>query len=90
MTQEDLCEAANIDRSYLQRIESGTMNPSFDVLRRLVKALKVSWLDILFKIDDMPQTTEQFIEEVRRANQARGVAFLPKGKPKEEPKKRKP
>jgi transcriptional regulator with XRE-family HTH domain len=54
LTQEQLCEAASIDRSYLQRIETGTMNPSFDVLWRLVKALKASWLDVLFGIEKEP------------------------------------
>jgi transcriptional regulator with XRE-family HTH domain len=51
LTQEQLCEAANIDRSYLQRIEAGVTNPTFDVLLRLGKALRTSWRDLLSNID---------------------------------------
>jgi transcriptional regulator with XRE-family HTH domain len=43
LTQEQLCERAEIDRSYLQRIESGASNPTIEVVARLKKALKCSW-----------------------------------------------
>lgn len=48
MTQEDLCERAEIDRSYLQRIENGTSNPTIEVAHRLKQALKCEWADIFF------------------------------------------
>ncbi len=48
LTQEQLCEAAEIDRSYLQRIESGSSSPTIDVALRLKKALKCTW-DQLFE-----------------------------------------
>ncbi len=48
LTQEQLCEAAEIDRSYLQRIESGASSPTIDVALRLKKALKCTW-DQLFE-----------------------------------------
>jgi transcriptional regulator with XRE-family HTH domain len=50
MTQEQLSEIAEVDRSYLQRIEAGTTNPTFDVLVRLLRALKCSWNDLLIGI----------------------------------------
>ena len=46
MTQEQLCELAEIDRSYLQRIEKGTSSPTVDVAVRLRKALGSSWDDL--------------------------------------------
>ncbi len=51
LTQEQLSEAASIDRSYLQRIEAGTTNPTFDVLIRLGKALGASWRDMTAQIE---------------------------------------
>ena len=48
LTQEQLCERAEIDRSYLQRIESGTSSPTIEVAARLKKALGCSW-DVLLK-----------------------------------------
>jgi transcriptional regulator with XRE-family HTH domain len=48
LTQEQLCERAEIDRSYLQRIESGASNPTVEVAARLKKALECSW-DVLLK-----------------------------------------
>ncbi len=47
ITQEGLCELAEIDRSYLQRIENGTSNPTVEVIARLKKALKCSWDTLL-------------------------------------------
>jgi transcriptional regulator with XRE-family HTH domain len=47
MTQEQLCERAEIDRSYLQRIEKGTSSPTIDVAVRLRSALKSSWDELL-------------------------------------------
>jgi transcriptional regulator with XRE-family HTH domain len=48
MTQEQLCERAEIDRSYLQRIEKGTSSPTIEVVIRLRSALGSSW-DELFE-----------------------------------------
>ena len=46
MTQEKLFELADIDRSYLQRIEKGSSSPTIEVAVRLQKALKSSWADL--------------------------------------------
>jgi transcriptional regulator with XRE-family HTH domain len=43
LTQEILCERAEIDRSYLQRIEKGTSSPTVKVAIRLRKALECEW-----------------------------------------------
>ncbi|HEY9154184.1 MAG TPA: helix-turn-helix transcriptional regulator [Opitutaceae bacterium] len=51
LTQEQLAEAASIDRSYLQRIEAGTTNPTFDVLFRLGKALGTTWSALMEQIE---------------------------------------
>ncbi len=46
LTQEQLCERANIDRSYVQRIEAGRRTPSVEIVIKLQKALKCDWSDI--------------------------------------------
>lgn len=50
LTQERLCEQADIDRSYLQRIENGTSNPTIEVAARLKNALECSWDTLLHDI----------------------------------------
>ena len=50
-TQEQVCEGADIDRSYLQRIENGTSNPTIEVVARLKKALGCSWELLLQSIE---------------------------------------
>ena len=64
MTQEQLCERAEIDRSYLQRIEKGTSSPTVEVAVRLRAALGCPWDDIfagvkqvLFKPRSRPRPT---------------------------------
>ena len=51
LTQEKLCEAAEIDRSYLQRIEGGTSSPTIDVALRLKKALRCTWEELFKDLD---------------------------------------
>ena len=51
LTQEQLCEAADIDRSYLQRIEKGTSSPSLDVIVKLRHALRCSWAELTKGLD---------------------------------------
>jgi transcriptional regulator with XRE-family HTH domain len=46
-TQEELAREAEIHVSYLSRIERGVVNPSFDVLENIAKALKVKSKDFL-------------------------------------------
>ena len=46
LTQEQLCEAADMDRSYLQRLEKGTSNPSLKVTLKLKTALRCSWEEL--------------------------------------------
>ena len=47
ITQEKLCELADVDRAYYQRVESGKRNMSLDYLERVRKALKCRWADLL-------------------------------------------
>lgn len=39
MTQEDLVERADLDRSHLAKIEAGTVNPSVLTLNRIARGL---------------------------------------------------
>lgn len=47
LTQEQLAEAAAIDRRFIQKLEVGELGTSLAVLKRLRKALKVGWEDLL-------------------------------------------
>jgi transcriptional regulator with XRE-family HTH domain len=40
LTQEQLAERADIDRSFMQKIEAGTSTPTVEVLVRLRRAVK--------------------------------------------------
>ena len=46
-TQEDLAEQAAVDRRFIQKIEAGEYGASIAVLKRLRKAIKTSWNDLL-------------------------------------------
>ena len=54
MTQEKVCELADVDRGYYQRVESGKQNMTIDYLDRMRKALKCQWAD-LFRGLDRPE-----------------------------------
>ena len=47
LTQEQLAEAAGIDRRFIQKIEAGELGTSLAVLKRLRKALRLSWDSLL-------------------------------------------
>ncbi len=40
-TQEQLAEAASMDRSYLADIEAGGRNPTLDIIARIATALEI-------------------------------------------------
>ena len=54
ITQERLCEYADIDRSYLQRIENGTSNPNVEVAERIRRGLDCPWDVLLHGIEWLP------------------------------------
>ena len=54
ITQEKICELADVDRGYYQRVESGKQNMTIDYLDRMRKALKCQWAD-LFQGLDQPE-----------------------------------
>ncbi len=47
MSQQDLADAAEIDRTYASRIERGIANPSLMVVENIAKALSTSAVDLL-------------------------------------------
>jgi transcriptional regulator with XRE-family HTH domain len=51
LTQEQLSEFADIDRSFVQKIEAGTSAPTVEVLVRIRRALKCAWSDLLQGLD---------------------------------------
>lgn len=42
LSQEQLAEAARIHRTYLSGVETGTRNPTLEVVERLARALDVT------------------------------------------------
>jgi transcriptional regulator with XRE-family HTH domain len=51
-TQNQLSEEAQIDRSFLQRIEAGKSSPTAIILVRIKRALNCSWDDIFFGVSN--------------------------------------
>jgi transcriptional regulator with XRE-family HTH domain len=51
LTQEQLAEKADIDRSQVQRIENGTSSPSLETVTRLKRSLRCSWEQLLKGLD---------------------------------------
>jgi len=47
LTQEGLAERAGIDRRFIQKVEAGELGTSLAVLKRLRKALKIEWNELL-------------------------------------------
>lgn len=51
LTQEKLAELAEIDRTYIYRLETGKRSPSIDVVFRLADGLKISPGNLLDKVN---------------------------------------
>lgn len=49
LTQEDLCGAADMDRSYLSELENGKINVSIKTLVEIATVLKCDLKDIIIK-----------------------------------------
>ena len=47
LTQEQLAEQAGLDRRFIQKVEAGQLGASVAVLKRLRRALKIAWDDLL-------------------------------------------
>ena len=52
LTQNELSDLAEIDRSFVQRIEAGNNSPSAEVLVRLRRAVKCTWDQLFQNVDD--------------------------------------
>lgn len=53
LTQEKMAELAEIDRTYIYRLENGLRSPSLDVIFRVADALDVSPAAILERVNDL-------------------------------------
>lgn len=52
LSQEKLCELADIDRTFYQRVESRKKNMSVEYLDRVRRVLKCRWADLFEGLDD--------------------------------------
>ena len=53
LTQEALGARAQVTKNYVSDLEAGTRNPTFLVLRRLLRALGATWTELGRAIDDV-------------------------------------
>lgn len=51
MTQEKLAELAEVDRTYIYRLETGKRSPSLNIIFRLADALKVQPGHLIDKVN---------------------------------------
>ena len=51
LTQEKVAELANVDRTYIYRLETGKRSPSLSIIFRIAKALKISPGTLLDRVD---------------------------------------
>jgi DNA-binding XRE family transcriptional regulator len=51
VTQEKLAELAEVDRTYIYRIEAGKRSPSIDIIFRIADALKITPGNLLDKVN---------------------------------------
>ena len=65
-SQEDLAEAANLDRSYVSGIEHAQRNVSLDNLERIAKAFDLAIPDLL-QAPDAHDVGARLLENIRRA-----------------------
>ena len=64
MTQEMLAEKANIDESYLGKIERGIKsNLTIETLDKIIKALDISY-DEFFSFGDLEGSTKELVHEI--------------------------
>lgn len=54
LTQQELCDRADIHVTQLRRYEAGSSEPSLQVLRRLAMALSITTDELLFNDDRRP------------------------------------
>lgn len=53
-TQEQLANAADVDRRYMSDVENGRRNISLSVIERLATALGISLTDLFRNLDQQP------------------------------------
>lgn len=51
LTQEKVCELADVDRGYYQQVEAGRQNMTIEYLDRMRKALGCRWADLFRGLD---------------------------------------
>jgi transcriptional regulator with XRE-family HTH domain len=52
LKQEEVADAAGLGRNYLTTLERGRMNPSFEALVRIARALDVSFSELTALYED--------------------------------------
>lgn len=76
MTQEMLAEKANIDESYLGKIERGMKsNLTIETLDKIIKALDISY-DEFFSLGDSENEIKKLTREISLSSDSEGLIKL--------------
>lgn len=57
VTQTELAQTANLNRSFISEIENGHKNISIATLHKIAKALQVTMVTLVEGLDDIPADT---------------------------------
>ncbi|MFC6648318.1 helix-turn-helix domain-containing protein [Paenibacillus rhizoplanae] len=68
LTQEQLSELLDIDRSYIGKIERGEVNVSLDTLERIAVALKVDSFEFFAGHNNKPDNTDKKRISLKKIN----------------------
>ncbi len=61
-SQAQLGQAAGIDRGYVSRIESGSVDPGLEMQRRLANALSITHTELIAQAEDEERRRRQRVE----------------------------
>ena len=75
-TQERLSEVSGVSARHIANIEKGDVNPSFEILRTLIKALGVSFDSIFDPADEQLEAEIQEITGLYRACPEQGRRLM--------------
>lgn len=75
-TQERLSEVSGVSARHIANIEKGDVNPSFEILHTLIKALGVSFDSIFNPADEQLETDIQEITGLYRACPEQGRRLI--------------
>ncbi len=71
LTQREIAERSDFDRSYIADLERGQAHPSLGTILRLAKALKLTPAELLQQVDEAIQGDTNYQPERKRPHRPR-------------------